>query len=82
MCLAVPGKIIEITDDSLLTRSGKVSFNGIIKEINLAFVPEAKIGEYVIVHAGFAISVINEKEAEETFRYLDEINQSENAEES
>ena len=81
MCLAVPGKIIEITDDSLLTRSGKVSFSGIIKEINLAFVPEAGIGEYVIVHAGFAISVINEKEAEETFRYLDEINQSENAEE-
>jgi len=56
-------------------RTGKVSFGGIVKEINLAYVPEAGIGEYVIVHAGFAISVIDEKEALQVFEYLKEINE-------
>ncbi len=70
MCLAVPGKIISITDDNPLTRRGRVSFGGIIKEVNLAFVPEAKVDDYVIVHVGFAISKVNEKEAKRVFRYL------------
>ncbi len=73
MCLAVPGKIIEITDNDPITRTGKVSFGGIVKDINLAYVPEAKTDSYVIVHAGFAISTLDEKEANEVFAYLKEI---------
>lgn len=63
MCLAIPGKIIEITNQDPIMRTGNVSFGGIIKEINLAYVPDAKMGNYVIVHAGFAISQLNESEA-------------------
>jgi len=63
MCLAIPGKIIEITNQDPIMRTGNVSFGGIIKEINLAYVPDAKTGNYVIVHAGFAISRLNEHEA-------------------
>jgi hydrogenase expression/formation protein HypC len=70
MCLAVPGKIMNITGDELLMRTGRVSFGGIIKEVSLAFVPEASIGDYIIVHAGFAISIIDEQEASEVFDYL------------
>ncbi len=55
---------------------GQVSFGGIVKEVNLAYVPEASIDDYVIVHVGFAISILNTKEAERVFNYLDEINQS------
>ncbi|UCD18406.1 MAG: HypC/HybG/HupF family hydrogenase formation chaperone [Candidatus Zixiibacteriota bacterium] len=73
MCLAVPGKIVGISGDDALNRTGRVSFGGIIKEINLAFVPEAKIGSYVISHAGFAISIVDEKEANRVFEYLDQI---------
>ena len=73
MCLAVPGEIIEITDRDPLTRSGRVRFGGIIKEVNLAYVPEAKIGDWVIVHVGFAISMLNEAEAERTLEYLAQI---------
>jgi hydrogenase expression/formation protein HypC len=75
MCLAIPGKIESILSDDPIMRTGKVSFGGIVKEINLAYVPEAGIGEYVIVHAGFAISVIDEKEALQVFEYLKEINE-------
>jgi hydrogenase expression/formation protein HypC len=70
MCLAVPGKIISIEGADPMLRSGKVSFGGIIKNINLAYVPEAKIGDYVLVHVGFAISTIDEAEAQEVFEYL------------
>lgn len=73
MCLGVPGKIISITDDDPLTRTGKVSFGGIVKEVNLAYVPEAGVGDYVIVHAGFGISKVDEEEAEKVFEYLNEI---------
>lgn len=73
MCLGVPGKIISITDDDPLARTGKVSFGGIVKEVNLAYVPEAGVGDYVIVHAGFAISKVDEEEAEKVFEYLNEI---------
>jgi hydrogenase expression/formation protein HypC len=77
MCLAVPGKIIEITDSDPITRTGKVSFGGIIKDVNLAYVPEAGVDSYVIVHAGFAISTLDEKEANEVFAYLREIGEIE-----
>lgn len=71
MCLAVPGKVLEINhaEDAFL-RSARVSFNGIVKQISLTCAPEAKVGDYVLVHVGIAISIIDEKDAEETFRYL------------
>ena len=71
MCLAVPGKILTLDNgEDELTRSGRVSFGGVIKEVNLAYVPEAKVGDYVIVHVGFALSVVDEAEAEQVFAYL------------
>ena len=73
MCLAVPGKIVSIEGDDPLLRSGKVDFAGAVKQINLAYVPEARIGDYVLVHVGFAISTIDEAEAREVFRYLQEM---------
>jgi hydrogenase expression/formation protein HypC len=69
MCLAVPGKILSI-QGSDFARSARVSFGGIVKDVSLAYVPEARQGEYVIVHVGFAISVVDEAEALETFKYL------------
>jgi len=72
MCLAVPGKILSIAGADEL-RSGRVSFGGIVKEVNLACVPEAKIGDYVVVHVGFALSVVDEAEAELTLSYLRQI---------
>lgn len=65
MCLGVPGRITE-TQDGELMRMGKVDFGGISREVCLAFVPEASIGDFVIVHAGFAISQVDEAEAQET----------------
>ncbi len=73
MCLAVPGKILSISGDAPLTRTAKVSFGGIAKDVNLAYVPDAKVGEYVIVHVGFALSKMDEKEAQEVFEYLRQI---------
>ena len=70
MCLAVPGKVIDIQGDDPLLRSARVSFAGVIKQVSLTCAPEAKVGDYVLVHVGLAISVIDEKEAEETFSYL------------
>jgi len=69
MCLAVPGQVLSIAGEEL-QRSGKVSFGGITKEVNLAYVPEARVGDYVIVHVGFALSVVDEAEARQTFEYL------------
>ena len=69
MCLAVPGRIVQIDGQDLL-RSGKVSFGGIVKEVNLSYVPEAMIGDYVLVHVGFAIGVVDEAEAQKVFEYL------------
>lgn len=74
MCLAIPGKIISIVnqqDDRF--RGAKVSFGGIIKEVNLYMVPKAKISDYVLVHVGVAISVVDEKEALKTFEYIKQI---------
>ena len=74
MCLAVPGRVVEIIDGGdVAFRVGKVDFGGIRKEINLAYVPEAEIGKYVLVHVGFAISVIDEDEAKRVFQYLEEL---------
>ena len=73
MCLAIPGKIISIEETDDLMRSGKVSFGGIVKDINLAYVPEAKVGEYVIVYVGFALSTMDEEEAQKTLNLLQEM---------
>ena len=73
MCLAILGKLLEIKGDDPLLRYGKVSFGGLVKEINLAYTPEAEIDDYVLVHVGFAISIIDEKEANKVFQYLEEI---------
>ncbi len=73
MCLAVPGKIISIESTGELTRSGKVDFGGIVKEVNLAFVPEAAVDNYVLVHAGFAIGCVDEEAAKQTWADLEQI---------
>jgi hydrogenase expression/formation protein HypC len=70
MCLAVPGKVISINDADPLFRTGKVNFGGIVKEVNLAYTPEAQLGDYVIVHVGFALSVVDPDEAARVFAYL------------
>ena len=72
MCLAVPGKIETIDAADATFRTGRVNFGGIVKSVNLAYVPEAKIGDYVVVHVGFALSIVDEKEAELVFSYLRE----------
>ena len=71
MCLAIPGKLLSITGQLDETfRRGKVSFGGITKEVNLSMVPEANVGDYVLVHVGVAIGVVDEEEARQTFEYL------------
>ena len=70
MCLAVPGKLISMDDSPPLMRLGKVNFGGILKEVNLAYVPEVKLGDYVLVHVGFALSIVDETEANQVFEYL------------
>lgn len=72
MCLAIPGRVLEI-DDSGFMRMAKVDFGGVVREVCLAYVPEAQVGDYVIVHTGFAISRVDEAEAQETLRLLGEI---------
>ena len=84
MCLSIPGKLIAITSQLDETfRVGKVSFDGIIKEVSLTLVPEANIGDYVLVHVGAAISTIDEDEAKKTFdllKQLDELHEFEDEE--
>ncbi len=72
MCLAIPGKILSTEGEEML-RSARVDFGGVIREVNLAYVPEANIGDYVIVHVGFAISKVDEDEAQRVFQYLKEM---------
>lgn len=76
MCLGVPGQIVEVQEGGLM-RMGKVDFGGITREVCLAYVPEAQVGDYVIVHVGFAISVIGEEEAQEALRLLTEVLEAE-----
>ena len=75
MCLAIPGQIIEVTGEDPLERMGRVKFGGIVKEVSLAYTPEAKLDDYVLVHVGFAISVVDEDEAKKVFEYLEEMNE-------
>jgi hydrogenase expression/formation protein HypC len=73
MCLAVPGRILSVSGDDPIIRVGRVDFGGVVKAINLAYVPEARIGDYVLVHVGFALTVIDEAEAQRTLACLREI---------
>jgi len=80
MCLAVPGKIESIFGDDPLQKTGKVNFSGISRDVNLAYVPESKVGDYVIVHVGFALSIVDEDEANkliEKIRMLDDVGKEE-----
>ncbi|MFA6109042.1 MAG: HypC/HybG/HupF family hydrogenase formation chaperone [Candidatus Latescibacterota bacterium] len=71
MCLAVPGQLLEIKEsEDPLARTGRVSFGGVVKEISLAYLPEAKVGDYVTVHVGFALSVVTEEDARLVFDFL------------
>ena len=76
MCLSIPGKLIEITavlDETF--RTGRVSFDGVVKEVSLTLVPEANVGDYVMVHVGAAIGVVDEEEAHKTFEILKQLNE-------
>ena len=75
MCLAIPGKVTCIHGEDSLTRMGKVDFGGVLKEACLAYVPEAQVGDYVIVHAGFAISRLDQDEAGKVLEYLREMDE-------
>jgi hydrogenase expression/formation protein HypC len=75
MCLAVPGRIVNICG-SALARWGAVNFGGVTKEVSLAFLPDAKVGNYVMVHVGFALSVVNEDEALKTLEYLRQMDEA------
>ena len=75
MCLAVPGKILTISGDDPISRVAMVSFGGVTKEINLAYLPEAKVDDYVIVHVGFALSIVAEQEATEALELLTQLNE-------
>ena len=76
MCLAIPGKIVSIdnTEDAFF-RTGKVSFDGVIRNVNLTAVPEANVGDYVLVHVGMALNVVDEEEAMKTLNYFKEIDE-------
>ena len=73
MCLGVPGKVVDVGEVGAEMPMGRVEFGGIVREVCLACTPEVKVGEYVLVHAGFAISALSESEAQETFEYLRQI---------
>ena len=75
MCLGVPGKVISIAEDPLGMNMGRVSFAGIVKEVCLAYTPEAEVGDYVVVHVGFSISKIDEDEALKVFEFLKEMDE-------
>jgi hydrogenase expression/formation protein HypC len=77
MCLAIPGQVLSTSDGDPIMRTARVDFGGIVKEINLAYTPEAVVGDYVLVHVGFAISVIDPAEARKVFEHLARIGEIE-----
>jgi hydrogenase expression/formation protein HypC len=83
MCLSIPGKLIKINTETDPTfKTGKVSFDGVVKDVSLALVPEATINDFVLVHVGAAISIIDEKEAKKTFEILKQLEQLDDLESS
>ncbi len=75
MCLAIPGKIIELRTDADGVRMARATFGGIVKEVCLEFTPEAKVDDYILVHVGFALNTVDEEEAKQTFELLRELGQ-------
>ncbi|HXM01747.1 MAG TPA: HypC/HybG/HupF family hydrogenase formation chaperone [Chthoniobacterales bacterium] len=75
MCLAIPGKLIEVSEDPQGVRMGKANFGGIVKQVCLEYTPEVGIGDYVLVHVGFALGKVDEEEALRTYRLLQEMDQ-------
>ncbi len=76
MCLAIPGKVLSVSGSGVV-RTGRVAFGGIIKDVSLAYVPEAGVGDYVMVHVGFALSVVDEAEAARALDYLKQMSELE-----
>jgi hydrogenase expression/formation protein HypC len=72
MCLAIPGQILSVSDDEAILRVGRIDFGGVVKEANLALVPDANVGDYVVVHVGFALARIDAEEARRTLALLAE----------
>ena len=79
MCLAVPGKVLSVSGEGPFARVARVDFGGVTKAISLAYLPDAAVGDYVLVHVGFAISRIDEAEALRVLAYLEEIDELEEA---
>jgi hydrogenase expression/formation protein HypC len=75
MCLAIPGKLLEIANDANGVRMGRANFGGIIKQVCLEYTPEAEIGDFVLVHVGFALGKVDEAEAARTYQLLEELQQ-------
>jgi len=75
MCLAIPGQVLSVAGEDPMLRTGRVSFGGVVKEVSLAYVPEAVVGDYVIVHVGFAIGRLDEQEAQQVFEYLKQMDE-------
>ncbi len=75
MCLAIPGKVLDIQDDAQGVRMGRTNFGGIVKQVCLEYTPEVRPGDYVLVHVGFALSKVNEQEAKRTYALLEEMRQ-------
>ncbi len=75
MCLAIPGKLIEISADAHGVRMGKANFGGIVKQVCLEYTPEVETGDYVLVHVGFALSKVDEEEAKRTYDALKQLDQ-------
>ncbi len=73
MCLGIPGEVLSIEQNAAGIAMGKVRFGGVVREVCLAYVPNVQVGDYVIVHAGFALSILNEEEAKEVFEMLEQI---------
>jgi hydrogenase expression/formation protein HypC len=73
MCLAIPGRVEALTGDDAITRSGRVSFGGVARDVSMVFVPQAAVGDYVLVHVGFALDIIDPDEAEKTLALLEEM---------
>lgn len=80
MCLAIPGQVESVSGNSPLEKKGKVNFGGIRKDVSFVYVPDVQIGEYVIVHVGFAISKVDEEEALKVFKYLENMGELEELE--
>lgn len=73
MCLAVPGQVVSVLEGEPLSRTGRVRFGGVVKEVQLGFVPEAQVGDYVIVHVGIAISKLDAAEAQAVWAHLEQM---------